>query len=61
MLAELEAPVWQCEAARTDGCPETPTGSCDEAGKQCVYGDCCVQIATCTDGAWVAGQMSCPP
>lgn len=62
LLDELAKPVWQCEAARTDGCPEqAPTGACKTPGKVCSYGDCCVRSVTCTKGTWVPGQMSCPP
>lgn len=62
LLDELARPAWQCEAARTDGCPEVqPTGACTEDGKVCGYGDCCVYVLTCQAGAWVHTGGGCPP
>jgi hypothetical protein len=62
LLDELAKPVWQCKAARTDGCPEQqPTGKCKTPGKVCGYGDCCRQAVTCTKGTWIPGAASCPP
>jgi hypothetical protein len=61
-MAELRKPRWQCQAARTDGCPEQdPEGPCSEEGQQCGYGACCMSTTSCTDGQWVRGPASCPP
>jgi hypothetical protein len=58
---------WNCTAkpplVRPDGCPgEMNDGlACDEAGKLCSYGSCCVTITECRDGQWRTVDQECPP
>lgn len=62
VLEELARPVWQCEAVRTDGCPQAqPQGACSNEGQACSYGDCCFEVVTCTGGTWAVTGGGCPP
>lgn len=62
VLADLARPVWQCQAVRTDGCPEEePSGACSSEGQACSYGDCCFTALTCQGGTWVRTGGGCPP
>ena len=35
--------------------------ACNNEGAACFYGSCCVQNATCKNGAWTVGPPMCPP
>ncbi len=61
--------VWVCRRTppevRPDGCPGVmPTAgtACDEVGKRCWYGECCVEPVDCTAAGWSEpGMTECPP
>jgi hypothetical protein len=55
--------TWACVLQRTDGCPDAVPqmgAPCNSAGKQCRYGSCCMQTATCNNGTWSVGPLLCP-
>jgi hypothetical protein len=60
--------TWQCSTpppdVLPDGCPgSVPPGGtpCDDEGKVCWTGKCCVQKLECVNGQWQVGAPLCPP
>lgn len=61
--------VWVCRRTppdvRPDGCPgvmPAAGAACDEVGKRCWYGECCVDPVDCTADGWSEpGMTECPP
>ena len=54
---------WSCKPPQ-EGCPPgiPVSGSeCDEDGRTCSYGGCCIQLVTCRSGRWNVGLLMCPP
>jgi hypothetical protein len=56
---------WVCpDKLRPDGCPisrPTESSGCTREGQRCDYTCSCVDVATCTKGAWAIETGDCKP